>query len=118
VVQRIRTAGGIAITFDDSTGTERLEVETPGGQRIRLQDGPPTIEISDANGNQMTLGTAGTEIRSSSKLTLTASAIEVMAGAVTVNAGMAMFSGVVTSDAVITNSVVSASYTPGAGNLW
>jgi hypothetical protein len=37
---------------------------------------------------------------------------------VTVNAGMSKFSGVVQSDVVITNSVVSASYSPGAGNIW
>jgi hypothetical protein len=29
-----------------------------------------------------------------------------------------MFSGVVQAQTVITNSVVSASYTPGAGNIW
>jgi hypothetical protein len=36
----------------------------------------------------------------------------------TVDAGMSKFSGVVKSDVVITNSVVSTSYTPGAGNIW
>jgi hypothetical protein len=37
---------------------------------------------------------------------------------VTVNAGMSKFSGVVQADTVICNSIVSASYTPGAGNIW
>ena len=40
------------------------------------------------------------------------------AGMVTVNAGMSTFSGVVQADTAITNSVISASYTPGAGNIW
>jgi hypothetical protein len=31
---------------------------------------------------------------------------------------MSSFSGVVQADTVISNSVVSASYTPGAGNIW
>ena len=39
-------------------------------------------------------------------------------GTVTVNAGMSRFSGVVQADTVISNSVISASYTPGAGNIW
>ena len=117
-VRRIRTAAGLAITLDDSTGAERIEVETPGGQRLTLVEGPPSIELSDANGNVITMGPGGVEIRSSSKLTLSASAIEVSAGLLTVNAGMSRFSGVVTSDTVITNSVVSASYTPGAGDIW
>jgi hypothetical protein len=34
-----------------------------------------------------------------------------------VDAGMARFSGVVQCDTLIANSVVSSSYTPGAGNL-
>ena len=37
---------------------------------------------------------------------------------VTVDAGMSKFSSVVQADTVISNSVVSASYTPGAGNIW
>ena len=43
---------------------------------------------------------------------------ELSAATVTVNAGMSTFSGVVKADTAITNSVVSASYTPGAGNIW
>jgi len=35
-----------------------------------------------------------------------------------VSAGMADFSGTVKAATVITNSVVSTSYTPGAGNIW
>jgi len=37
---------------------------------------------------------------------------------VTVDAGMSRFSGVVQADTVICNSIISASYTPGAGNIW
>ena len=37
---------------------------------------------------------------------------------VTVNAGMAKFSGVVQCDTLMSNSVISASYSPGAGNVW
>jgi hypothetical protein len=47
-----------------------------------------------------------------------ASTVEVTASMVTVNAAMSRFSGVVQADTVITNSVASASYTPGAGNIW
>jgi hypothetical protein len=51
-------------------------------------------------------------------VTINASTVEVSAGMVTVNAGMSKFSGVVQADTVITNAVVSSSYTPGAGNIW
>jgi hypothetical protein len=54
----------------------------------------------------------------SSKVTVSASLVEVSASMVTVNAGMSKFSGVVQCDTIISNSVISASYTPGAGNIW
>ena len=47
-----------------------------------------------------------------------ASQVKISAGMVTVNAGMSTFSGVVKADTVITNAVISTSYTPGAGNIW
>jgi hypothetical protein len=37
---------------------------------------------------------------------------------VTVDSPMSKFSGVVECDTLIAQSVVSASYTPGAGNVW
>ncbi len=44
--------------------------------------------------------------------------LSISAGMVSVDAGMSRFSGVVQCDTLITNAVVSASYTPGAGNVW
>jgi hypothetical protein len=57
-------------------------------------------------------------VSSTVKVTVNASMIEMTASMVTVNAAMSKFSGVVQSDVVITNSVVSSAYTPGAGNIW
>jgi hypothetical protein len=57
-------------------------------------------------------------VTASANVTVRASMVEVNAGMLTVNAGMSKFSGVVKADTVITNAVVSASYTPGAGNIW
>jgi hypothetical protein len=37
---------------------------------------------------------------------------------VKVSAGMSTFSGVVQADTVITNTIIAATYTPGAGNIW
>jgi len=64
------------------------------------------------------LESAGITVTSSAKVTVQCSTAEISAGMLTVNAGMSKFSGVVQSDTVITNSVISASYTPGAGNIW
>jgi hypothetical protein len=64
------------------------------------------------------LEASGITITASAKVTVNASMMEVSASMVTVNAGLSKFSGVVQCDTLISNSVVSASYTPGAGNIW
>jgi hypothetical protein len=51
-------------------------------------------------------------------LTVQATQVSVSAAMVTVDAGISKFSGVVQADTVICNSIISASYTPGAGNIW
>jgi uncharacterized protein involved in type VI secretion and phage assembly len=110
---------GVKVTLDDQDGQEKCVIETPGGQKITLKDGPGVIEIVDGNGSSLKLDSSGITITTSLKLTVKAdSMVEVTAGMVTVNAGMSKFSGVVQCDTLISNSVISASYTPGAGNIW
>ncbi len=114
----LKSRNGVTVTLDDSSGQERFVAETPGGQKVTLKDGPGAVEIEDSNGNSIKLGTSGITVNASAKVTVTASLLEVSASMVTVNAGMSKFSGVVQADTVISNSVISASYTPGAGNIW
>jgi uncharacterized protein involved in type VI secretion and phage assembly len=114
----IVSRNGVKVTLDDQDGQEKLELETPGGQKLTLQDGPGSVTLEDSNGNSIKLESAGVTVTSSAKVTVNASTAEISAGMLTVNAGMSKFSGVVQADTVITNSVVSSSYTPGAGNIW
>jgi uncharacterized protein involved in type VI secretion and phage assembly len=114
----LRSRNGVKVTLDDSDGQERFIAETPGGQSVTLKDGPGAIDIVDSNGNSVKLGTSGITLNAAVKVTVTASFLEVSASMVTVNAGMSKFSGIVQADTVISNSVISASYTPGAGNIW
>lgn len=117
-IRSITSRSGIKITMDDTSGAVKLTVETPGGQKIVLDDAPNSIDMTDANGNEIKMEASGITITTSAKFTLNASTVEVNASMVTVNAGMSKFSGVVQSDTNITNSTVSVSYTPGAGNIW
>lgn len=114
----LRSRNGVKLTLDDQDGQEKLILETPGGQKVTLKDGPGAIEIEDSNGNSIKLESAGITINASAKVTVQASQVAVSAGMVTVDAGMSKFSGVVQADTVICNSIISASYTPGAGNIW
>jgi uncharacterized protein involved in type VI secretion and phage assembly len=117
-LKTILSRQGIRITLDDTDGGIKLRLETPGGQKITLNDTPASIDIEDSNGNSIKLESQGITVTTSSKITVQASTAEIDAGMVTVNAGMSKFSGVVQCDTLISNSVVSASYTPGAGNIW
>jgi len=79
---------------------------------------PGSVEIVDSNGNSVKLEASGITINCSGRFSVTASTVEISAGMVKVDAGMSKFSGIVQADTVISNSVISASYTPGAGNIW
>jgi uncharacterized protein involved in type VI secretion and phage assembly len=114
----LRSRNGVKVTLDDSSGREQFIAETPGGQRITLRDGPGAVEIVDSNGNSIRLGSSGIDVKATANVTVTANVVEVTASMVRVNAGMSRFSGIVQAETVITNSVISASYTPGAGNIW
>ena len=114
----IRSKNGLQVTLDDEDGREMLRLETPGGQMLTLQDGPGSVQIEDSNGNSVTMETAGITITAAAKVTVQAPQVSVSAGMVQVDAGFSRFSGVVQCDTLISNAVVSASYTPGAGNVW
>jgi len=116
-VKLLRTRGGVTVTLNDQAGQGTVIIQTPGGQHITLTDGPAAIQVVDASGNSVSLGAAGITINAAAKVTINASEVDVSAGLVQVNAGMSRFSGVVQCDSLITQSVVSASYTPGAGNV-
>ncbi len=114
----LRSRNGVKVTLDDTDGQEQLVLETPGGQKVTLKDGAGAVLLEDSNGNAIKLEPSGITITASAKVTVNASTAEISVGMLTVDAGMSTFSGVVKADTVITNSVVSGSYTPGVGNIW
>lgn len=114
----LRSRSGVKVTLDDTTAQEKCIIETPGGQRITLHDGPGSVEIVDSNGNSIKLQTSGIVVNSTAKVTVSASTLEISAAMVTVNAGMSTYSGVLQADTVICNSIISASAPAGPGGVW
>jgi uncharacterized protein involved in type VI secretion and phage assembly len=114
----IRSRNGVKVTLDDQTGQEQFICETPAGQKVTLKDGPGNVIIEDSNGNSIKLEPSGITVTAAAQVKVQCATMEVSAGMVTVNAGMSKFSGVVQCDTLITNAVISTSYTPGAGNIW
>ncbi len=54
--KRIRSKNGVTVTLDDQAGQETLTLETPGGQRLTLKDGPGSVTLEDV---ERQLGEAG-----------------------------------------------------------
>lgn len=114
----IRTPQASVLDFDDSDSGPRVKLTTRSGYQITIDEGSGG-EIRIERGSQsVTLTASSIDVRSSGQVTVDASTVTVNASTVTVNASLSRFSGVVQADTVITNAVVSSSYTPGAGNIW
>ncbi len=80
------------------------------GQEAKVESAQGALRISTTAGLQITLNPDGTLEVNANRMTLSASHVRV-------DAGMATFSGVVKCDTLIANTVMAATYTPGAGNL-
>lgn len=117
-LKTILSRKGVRITLDDTDGAVKLRLETPGGQSIVLSDADNSILAQDSNGNSIKMDASGITIIATAQVKIQASTAEIDASMVTVNAGMSKFSGVIQCSTLVTNSVIGASYTPGAGNIW
>jgi hypothetical protein len=117
-LKTILSRAGIRITMDDTQGSVKLTLSTPGGHSLVFDDSNLSITAKDTTGNTIKMNAGGISISAVSKIKMDAPLIQASAGMVTVDAGLSLFSGVVQCDTLISNSVISASYTPGIGNLW
>lgn len=115
----VRSRNGNRLILDDTEGAERALLETPGGQRLTLAvaNGGSAL-LEDAAGNSVSTGPAGVTHQVGNKFTLNAAEVEINAARVTINAALVDCSGVVRCMTLQTQAVISASYTPGAGNIW
>jgi uncharacterized protein involved in type VI secretion and phage assembly len=113
----ILTGAGVRITLDDTAGAVSLLLETPGGQRIRLDDNPAGVTVRDANGNTVRLEQAGVTVHGALKVTISAPSIVLDTQQLQCTAPISTFAGVVKTDTNITNTTVSAATMPGAGSL-
>jgi len=108
----IKTRSGSLLEFDDTEGAAQVTLSMKSGHKLELSDSSQEVKLTHSNGCVITF-TAGGQINMQANST-----VEVTASAVNVHAAMAKFDGVVKCETLITNSVISSSYTPGAGNVW
>lgn len=112
----MQTPAGIKVLLDDQA--PKVEIKTPAGYHLTITDeGSGTVTIEKGS-EKIEMKSDGITVTSAAKVKVEAPQVEVSAGMVKVDAGLSKFSGVVQCDTLISNAVVSSSYTPGAGNIW
>ena len=116
--KRIKSKNGIVVTLEDQDGQEKLQLETPGGCKLTLKDGPGGVTLKDSNGNTFQLQPAGVSLQAAAKVSVQAPMVEVSAGMVKVDAAFSQFSGMVKCNMLMADAVISSAYTQGAGNVW
>jgi hypothetical protein len=116
--QSLRTGSGLEVSLHEEGGIETLTLGTPQGHKLTIHGGPPSVTVSDANGNSILLGPGGIQITSSSKVTINASEVAINAENLEINSASTKITGAITADAIIANTVTATVYSPGSGNVW
>lgn len=91
-------------------------VQISSNRRIEISVGGNTLLIE---GNGITLrGVGRLELACANKVVVNSSVVDVSAGQVKLNTGMVTATGMLKAQTVQANTVIGASYTPGAGNIF
>ena len=120
------------ILLDDSAGASKISISAGGGAvTINLNTVPPSISLSTGAGS-LSIDATGVTVTAPVSVTInapadlnincttanvTAAAVTLDAAVLSVNSAIATFAGVVQCTALISDAVVSSTYTPGIGNL-
>ncbi len=112
----IKTPAESVLAFKDQE--PKIEIQTRSGYQIKIDESSGgAIEIVRSS-ESIKLSSSGIEIMSQGSVSINAMEFSVSASTVRVDSGQANFTGTVIASTVNTPSVVGATYTPGAGNIW
>ncbi len=113
-------AGTRIAIVEQPASSATITFSTPGGLTGTLTDEDGSIEFSNTEETSVRIDSSGVTINApTGQVQVTAaSQLTVTAPSVTVNAAMSTFSGMVQCQTLIATTVDSATYTPGAGNVW
>ncbi len=110
--------GSRVAIVEESAGQSTIEISTPGQVKATLEEtGGGKLRI-ETPGGSITIDSSGVKIETSSNVTVQASRVSVSAAQVSVDSALATFSGMIQCQTLQASSVISASYSPGAGNIW
>ncbi len=107
---------GTRIAMIEESGNSQIVLETAGGNRIEINDNGSSVTITQG-GNEVKLDSGGIKLQSASAVEIEASTFRLTAASANFDTPLANFSALVMCQLLQTNTVVSATYTPGAGNM-
>ena len=110
-IRLLRSRSGSTLEFDDTANAGKVSITMASGHQVVLDNSAQEVTVKHANGCVIQMTSTG-----SIKIQATAS-VEVTAPMLVVKAPESTFSGTVVCQTLIATSVISASYTPGVGNL-
>jgi uncharacterized protein involved in type VI secretion and phage assembly len=108
----IKTRSGSLLEFDDTDGAAKIMVSMSRGHQLVLDEGTQEVSLRHSNGCEIVMTITG-QVRINANVT-----VEINASAVNIHAPIVNCDGTVRCSTLITQSVVSPLYTPGAGNVW
>ena len=111
-LRTLKTRSGSLLQFDDTAGAGRVTLSMQSGHEVVLDDAAQSVTVQHGNGCSIVINAAG-QVRVTANST-----VEVTAAAVNVHAPTVVCDGLLQCQTLVASSVVSASYTPGAGNIW
>lgn len=107
-----KTRSGSLLEFDDTDGAIKVTLSTKSGHKLVLDD-MGDVTLTHKNGCLVKLEQSGSVTISAN------SSVEVQAPTLNVHAATSNFDGAINCTTLTANtSVVSPSYSPGAGNVW
>lgn len=111
-LRTLKTRSGSQLQFDDTDGAAKITLSMQSGHKLVLDDAAQEVTFTHSNGCVLKMNVAG-------QVTVTANAsVDITAPIINLKTPMVKCDSVVQCSTLITNSVVSSSYTPGAGNIW
>ena len=106
---------GTRIAIVEESGQAKIELETPAGNRVRIDDSGGSIQLSQG-GNQVTLDSGGIKLDSHT-VEINAAMFRLTGSMANFDVPLANFSTIVMCQVAQSSAVISSSYTPGAGNM-
>lgn len=115
----LKTRAGTRIAIvEEATSSPKISLTTPGGVTVELDDAGGGQLTCRAQGSTIRIDASGVSVRTGASVSINAGTVDVTASIVTVNTGVASFSGIVQCNTLLATTVISSVYTPGAGNIW